>query len=432
MYFKPSSLTNLSIALRNNILQPDKYITDTCNRITEVEKELHALIPEKGLKKRLTTQMREILEKYPKPSDRPALFGVLVGIDDMFRVDGFSTLAGSELPAKEFAGKEAVAVTLLKEAGAIVLGKTACTEFSYTKPGKTTNPHNPEFSPGGSSSGAAAAVGAGLCPLALGIQVTASIIRSASYCGIVGFKPGYGRIPTAGTIPFAGSVEQVGFFTQDITSAALAASILVKDWDSDVRATSRPKICLPSDAYLVQAQYDVYNHFYRKIDILTRNGFEVVSYPLLKDIRDVNTVHRELIAAEFAQAHKRLYADYGDFYSPQSRELFERGSKIKKATLMADKAIQQTLRDSINEVMRREGIDLWICPSTVTSAPRGLESTGNPLMSLPWTFAGLPSISIPSGSSAHNLPVGIQIVAGIGRDERLLQHAAELYQLIGY
>jgi Asp-tRNA(Asn)/Glu-tRNA(Gln) amidotransferase A subunit family amidase len=432
MHFKLSSLTDISISLRNNILLPEQYISDVCGRIAETEKELHSLMPEKGLKKRLKTQMKELLEKYPKPSERPPLFGVLVGVDDMFRVDGLPTTAGSALPSQVFAGQESAAVTALKEAGSLVLGKTVCTEFAYQKPGLTTNPHETDYTPGGSSSGAAAAVGAGLCSLALGIQTTASIIRSASYCGIVGFKPGYGRISMEGVIPFAKSVDQAGIFTQDVAGASLAAGLLLKDWDYMVRAPSKPRICLPSDAFLVQAQYDVYNRFYKKVDFLTEQGFDVTGYPLLREIREINKVHRELIAAEFAIAHKKWFAEYGDFYSPSSRELYLLGKKISKTTLTADREIQQTLKDSINEIMRREGIDLWICPSTVTSAPKGLETTGSPLMSLPWTLAGLPSISIPAGTSAHNLPVGIQLIAGPGRDERLLQYAAELYQQLSY
>jgi Asp-tRNA(Asn)/Glu-tRNA(Gln) amidotransferase A subunit family amidase len=432
MYFEPSNLSNISISLRNNTLDAVQYITDISKRIDQIEKELHCLVPEKGRKKRLLAQMHQLLETYPNPSSRPSLFGVLTGVDDMLRVDGLPTTAGSELPPKALAGEQSAAVTLLQEAGAIVLGKTECSEFGYLNPAKTTNPHDTDYSPGGASGGAAAAVAAGFCPLALGIQTTASVIRSAAYCGIVGFKPSAGRIPASGVIPFAKSVDQLGFFTQDINGSSLAASVLVHNWDPEVRIVSKPRICLPSDAFLVQARCDVYNRFYKKIDTLADYGFEVSSFPFLKEIREVNKVHREIIAAEFAQAHKKWYSEYGEFYSSHSRGLFEQGSKIGKSVLAVDKAIQQAQKDSIREVMLREGIDLWICPSTVTSAPKGHDSTGSPLMSLPWTLAGLPTITIPAGKSSHNMPLGIQLIAGPGRDERLLQYAGELFQLLSY
>jgi Asp-tRNA(Asn)/Glu-tRNA(Gln) amidotransferase A subunit family amidase len=431
MYYKSTSLMEISIALRNNTLDLLEYIAQVCDRIDTADKVVQSLLPEKDRKKRLLKEAQELLEKYPKANARPPLFGVLVGIKDMFRVDGFPTQAGSKLPPEVFAGEEAISVTKLKQAGALILGKTVSTEFAYFAPGPTRNPRNPEYTPGGSSSGSAAAVAMGLCPLALGTQTIASVIRPAAYCGVVGVKPSYGRISTQGVIPFSQSVDHVGFFTQDMAGATLAASVLIDEWDSNVRST-KPRICLPSDAFLVQADCDSYNRFYKKVDMLNANGYEVLSYPLLKDIKIINDVHRELIAAEFATNHKELYAQYAELYSQPSRELMEKGSAIKSAALIADKAIQKTYQEGIDEVMQREGIDLWICPSTTTPAPKGIEYTGNPLMSLPWTFMGLPSISIPVGKATNGLPLGMQLVAGFGKDEALMQYASELFYILSY
>lgn len=431
MYYKSSLLTDVSVALRNNTLSLPDYITQICDRIKSTDKIIQSLLPEKDRKKRLLKEADKLLKQYPNPKERPPLYGVLVGIKDMFRVDGLPTQAGSKLPPKVFEGAEAKCVTRLREAGALILGKTVSTEFAYFSPGPTKNPRNPEYTPGGSSSGSAAAVAMGLCPLALGTQTIASVIRPAAYCGIVGVKPSYGRISTVGVIPFSQSVDHIGFFTQEMQGAILAASILIDDWDNSVR-TGKPRIYLPSDAFLVQSECDVYNRFYKLINLLIAHGYEILSFPLFKEIKKINDVHRELIAAEFAVNHKKLYAKYGDLYSEPSRELMEKGLKVSQPALIADKAIQKTYKESIDEIMQSECIDLWICPSTTTPAPKGLDYTGNPLMSLPWTFTGLPSVTIPVGKADNDMPLGMQLIAAYGKDEQLLQYASELYQILSY
>lgn len=432
MYYKPASLTEISISLRNNTLDLKQYISNTCKRIELIEGTIHSLIPEKDREKRLLKEADVLLKKYSEPSKRPPLFGVLVGIKDVFRVEGMPTRAGSKLPVKVFAGTESAVVTRLKDAGALILGKTVSTEFAYFTPGPTHNPRNPDYTPGGSSSGSAAAVASGLCPLAIGTQTIASIIRPAAYCGIVGFKPSYGRINAENIIHLSPTLDTVGFFTQEISGAAIAASVLLDNWDSTARSSSRPKLGLPSDAFLVQANCNSYNRFYKKVDTLTDAGYEIISFPLFKEIKNINSILRELLAAEFALNHKAIYKEYGELYSIASKELFEQGKKVSKAALTANKAIQETLRLSVAETMKQEGIDIWICPSTTSSAPRGIESTGSPLMSLPWTFLGMPIITIPAGKSSHDMPLGMQIIAGYGKDEVLLQYAVELYKLISY
>lgn len=428
MYYKTAALSELAIALRDNTLSLSEYISKTCERIQTVDTELQSLLPEADREKRLLAEAAILQSQYPDPSSRPPLYGILVGVKDMFRVDGFPTAAGSQLPPTEFAGTEASVVTKLKQAGALILGKTVSTEFAYFSPGPTRNPRNPEYTPGGSSSGSAAAVTAGLCSLSLGTQTIASLIRPAAYCGIIAFKPSMGRISTDGVIPFSQSADHVGFFTQDIAGAALAASILVEGWDTSLRSQPKPRLCLPSDAFLVQADCDTYNRFYKTVDLLTAARYEIVRYPLFKEIKIINQIHRELIAAEFAKNHQLLFKKHSKLYSEASRELYKQGLKVSKAALLTDQALQQTYKQQVNEIMQAEGIDLWICPSATSSAPKGLASTGSPLMSLPWTFTGLPSLTIPTGKAANGLPLGMQLIADIGKDEFLLQYASEVFQ----
>src|SRR5439155_19212153 len=163
---------------------------------------------------------------------------------DIMRVDGLPTTGGSRLPPEALAGPESACVTGLRQAGALILGKTVSTEFAYFGPGPTRNPHNPAHTPGGSSSGSAAGVAAGLCPLALGTQTVGSIIRPAAFCGVVGFKPSHNRISTAGVIPLSVSVDHIGIFAANVAGIALTASVLAQDWRAE-RSARQPVLGVP-------------------------------------------------------------------------------------------------------------------------------------------------------------------------------------------
>src|SRR5579863_5430615 len=230
MLIHTAPLAETAAMLRSGQLDLLAYIDEICNWIDVAEPELHALLPEKDRRQRLMREAKVLQERFPKPSQRPPLYGIPVGVKDVFRVDGFPTRAGSQLPAELFAGAEASCVRTLRNAGTIMLGKTISTEFAWIEPGPTRNPHHPGHTPGGSSSGSAAAVAAGYCPLALGTQTIGSTIRPAAFCGIVGFKPSYGRIPTDGLILFSESVDTIGLFTQDVAGMVVAASLLCNNW----------------------------------------------------------------------------------------------------------------------------------------------------------------------------------------------------------
>ncbi|HEY4590712.1 MAG TPA: amidase, partial [Thermoanaerobaculia bacterium] len=200
-------------------------------RFAQREPSVRAFLLEPGRFKRLHREADEAFAAHPDPRSRGPLFGVPLGVKDVFHVDGLPTRAGSRLPPEELAGPEAGAVAQLRAKGALIAGKTFTTEFSYYAAGPTRNPHNPLHTPGGSSSGSAAAVAAGLCPAALGTQTIGSIIRPASYCGVVGFKPSFGRVSAEGLIPLSPSLDHVGFLTCDVAGASALAAVLLKDYD---------------------------------------------------------------------------------------------------------------------------------------------------------------------------------------------------------
>src|SRR6185436_1753512 len=219
----------------------------------EREPEVLSFLPEEGRWDRLAAAARALVERWPHPAHRPPLFGLPVGVKDIFHVDGFATHAGSAVPSEELAGPQSAAVSRLLAAGAVVLGKTVTTEFAYFAPGPTRNPAAPGRTPGGSSSGSAAAVAAGLAPVALGSQTIGSICRPAGYCGIVGFKPGYERVPREGVVPLSPSLYHVGWLAADVEIATRVAAVLCDDWRGAITVSARPVLGVPEGPYLERA-----------------------------------------------------------------------------------------------------------------------------------------------------------------------------------
>lgn len=428
MYIFPAPLADTALALRNGQLDLAVYIDELCERIDVVDQQVQALLPEPDRWARLQREALALQARYPDPTRRPPLYGIPVGIKDIFHVDGFPTRAGTEVPAHLFAGPEATCVTALRAAGALILGKTVTTEFAYIEPGPTRNPHNPRYTPGGSSSGSAAAVAAGMCPLALGTQTVGSVIRPAAFCGVVGFKPSYGRIPVDGIVPFAPSADHVGLFTQDSAGMCLAASVLCHDWrDPDPQIVSRlPVLGVPAGAYLEQATPEVLTAFAAHLRLLEQTGYTVRQIPVLADIAAIAQRHRQLIAAEMAQIHATWFAQYAPLYRPSTAALIREGQAVSATTLAAARAGQIQLRSDLMAVMTEAGIDLWLCPATTQTAPPGIGSTGDPAMSTPWTHAGLPTLTLPIDPAANGLPLGIQYIAPFMADERLLAWSLEL------
>src|ERR1041385_2018446 len=239
MFLQSTPLAATAIALRSGQLDLLGYIDQTCQRVETLDSQIQALLPEPDRNARLRREALALQARYPDPANRPPLYGILVGVKDIYNVDGFLTKAGSQVPPDLLTGAQAWCVTALKNQGALILGKTVTAEFAFIDPGPTRNPHNLEYTPGGSSSGSAAAVAAGFCSLAFGTQTIGSTIRPAVYCGIVGFKPSYGRIPMDGIIHFSETLDHVGLFTQDVAGMVLAASILCRDWRSNVDNADR-------------------------------------------------------------------------------------------------------------------------------------------------------------------------------------------------
>lgn len=420
----------LARAFRAGELPITEYISQIEGCFSAREPSVLAFISEKNRFERLCNEAESLLKQYPQPESRPPLFGILAGVKDIFHVEGFITQAGSRLPAEKLRGEQAESVTRLKNAGALILGKTVTTEFAYFSPGPTRNPHNPDHTPGGSSSGSAAAVGAGLCALALGTQTIGSLIRPAAFCGTVALKPTYDRISRDGVIPLSPSLDHIGFFTPDVSTAKQISPFIYKDWDDTISVDKKPILGIPQGPYLSAASDSALARFNAICESLAEAGYELRRVPVMDDFQEIRARHDIIMSAEAARVHKEWFEEYESLYSSKFTELIRRGRSI------ADSQYQAALnaRDGFRAELRRATIDndiaLWISPSTVGPAPKGLESTGDPIMNLPWTQAGLPVINLPAGKSQEGLPIGLQVIGNWHKDESLLDWAEDLEKVV--
>ena len=390
---------------------------------------VQAFVPEEDRFQRLRRDAQSLLERYPDPESRPPLFGVPVGVKDIFHAEGFPTRAGSRLPPEALQGPEASVVTALKEEGALIVGKTVTTEFAYFAPGPTRNPHHLDHTPGGSSSGSAAAVAAGLCPLALGTQTIGSIIRPAAFCGVVGFKPSYDRISREGVIPLSPSLDHVGFFTPEVAGARRVAAVLCVPWRPAL-PESPPVLGVPQGPYLEQTTDEGLAHFEAVRERLVRAGITVRMVPAMPEFEQIAVRHQSLMAAEAAAVHEAWFASYDHLYHAKTAALLTEGEMVPAAVVEAARKGRLALREALVDLMDEHQIDVWIAPPAPGPAPTGLESTGDPIMNLPWTQSGLPVVNVPAGTNEAGLPMGLQLISRWYEDEALLQWAERIESVI--
>src|SRR5687767_8519142 len=314
------------------LLLPD-FLAQVEARFVQHEPSIQACLPDEKRFDRLYDEAEALVLSYPDLIKRPLLFGALIGVKDIFHVEGFPTQAGSRLPAEVFQGKDARSVARLLDAGALFFGKTVTTEFAYFSPGPTRNPHNPEHTPGGSSSGSAVAVAAGFCHIALGTQTIGSIIRPASFCGVVGLKPTYDRISREGVIPLSPSLDHVGFFVPDVESAINAARVLYTDWDEPIEPVKKPRLGVPSGAYLESVSAESSDHFEGVYKQFEEAGYEIQQIQIMPDFAEIRARHDVILSAEAAQVHAEWFGSHAKLYSPKFTELIQRGQQISESQL---------------------------------------------------------------------------------------------------
>ncbi|MBD0675947.1 amidase [Streptomyces sp. CBMA156] len=425
---RPRPLASEAAGLRAGVPELPEYVDRLCALVERVDPLIHAFVPEPGRHGRLRAQARELAARYPEPDGRPPLYGVAVGVKDIVHVDGLPTHGGSALPPGVLAGPQAPVVERLRAAGALVAGKTVTAEFAASAPGPTRNPHHPGHTPGGSSSGSAAAVAAGLVPLAIGTQTVGSVVRPAAYCGVVGFRPTYGRIPIDGVIPNAPSFDTLGVFTADLAGAALVAPLLCDGWRP--ADDSEPALGVPDGTYLERAEPAALRAFEEQLARLARAGLTVRRVELFPDFAEVGRQLQTVNRFELARSHADWFARFGGLYRPETAAGIRVGQGVAAEDRAAALRFRERLRERVAAAQTAAGVDLWLAPSATGGAPEGLHGTGDAVMSLPWSFLGRPALSLPAGWTGEGLPLGLQVVGAEGGDERLLAQAALLERLL--
>jgi len=362
------------------------------------------------------------------------LHGIPVGIKDIFDTEDMPTKDGTEIHEKNPSLNDCTVVSKLKQAGAIIMGKTVTCELAYYSPGKTKNPHDLARTPGGSSSGSAAAVASHMVPLAIGSQTNGSVIRPASYCGVVGYKPSKGLISRHLVLQVSRKLDQVGVFSNSVEDAALISEQLIgyDKQDPDTSLTPKPKLleaCRkkpPMDPVLAFIKLP----FMNKLEEDSKEGFEEIKDELKGKVDEIELPegfinipkwHKIIMESDMAQSFSKEYKNSKNKLSDKIVEAIERGTKYTSIEYNDALSKIEIANTYFNQFFH--DYDAILTPSANGEAPRGLDSTGDPVFSTIWTFCGMPSITLPLLQGKNGLPVGVQLVSSLYDDERLFRNA---------
>ena len=362
------------------------------------------------------------------------LHGLPVGVKDIIDTVRIPTENGTVLDSGRVPTRDAWIVTRLKQAGAVIMGKTATTELAFMHPAKTRNPANPDHSPGGSSAGSAAAVADRMVPLAIGTQTGGSVIRPAAYCGIVGFKPTFGAIPRTGILSQSPSLDTVGVFAADVAGAALLAETLCGHDPGDPATAPAPVPRLvdtalaevpvtPAIAFVRQpawggAEQDTKDAFAEVVEAL---GDDCVEIALPEAFGEAVAARQRINFAEMAKTYFHYVEKGRDKLGEETLAAIDAGGKLPARDYISALDWPKVLNATLDEIFFR--FDAILTPAAPGPAPEGLGSTGSPAFNVLWTFCGTPAITLPLLEAPNGMPMGIQLVGPRGGDAKLLRTA---------
>jgi Asp-tRNA(Asn)/Glu-tRNA(Gln) amidotransferase A subunit family amidase len=419
-------------ALRDGALSAETLVEACIERVQAIDGEVAAWAffdPEHA---RAQARALDRSRKEGKPLG--PLHGLPVGIKDIIDTTDMPTEDGTVLHAGRRPLADAAVVSMLRRAGAIVFGKTVTTEFATYSPGKTRNPHNPRHTPGGSSSGSAAAVAAGMVPLAVGTQTNGSVIRPAAFCGVVGFKPTHGLVPRTGILRQSRALDTVGVMARTVLDVA-AMMECVAGYDEDDPDT-RPVARIPFAAIAAEdppfppSLALARTPIWERLDAESRAAFDELASHLGDRMQTLELPdslsaawdwHRIIMETDIAASFAADYERGADRLSESLRRQIERGRATLAFDYLDALARIPRLNDSFTEVFDR--YDAIVTPAAPGAAPEGLERTGDPAFCTLWTLCGMPAITLPLLSAGNGLPIGVQLVAKRGDDARLLRTA---------
>jgi Asp-tRNA(Asn)/Glu-tRNA(Gln) amidotransferase A subunit family amidase len=414
------SLTEVLKGIESRRFTCEAYTQGLLSRIASLDMEIQAwawLDPAKAIEAARLSDSRLAAGRKPGP-----LQGLPIGIKDIFATAGMPTEMGSPAFAGHVPDRSASVIERLDAQGAFVMGKTVTTECAFLFPGKTRNPWNPLHTPGGSSSGSAAAVAAGFVPAALGSQTNGSTIRPAAYCGVVGFKPTQGLVSIEGALTFSHTLDQVGIFTRNVEDAARLTAFL-----SDNRVSISPEISISSapphlaavkTPFWEQAEDYARRNFAENIIALRNGGARVDEIELPAAFSLAHQTIRTIMVAESAFNLESLYLQKASLLSPTLRDFLSEGRGTGAVAYLQAMKIRRSLQDDLARFLA--GYDAIITPPTTGEAPATLEQTGNPGFCTIWSLCGVPAITFPVGFGPRGLPLGLQIVGAEGKDNQVL------------
>jgi aspartyl-tRNA(Asn)/glutamyl-tRNA(Gln) amidotransferase subunit A len=426
-------------AIREKVLSPVDLVEALLERIDQVDARVQAwaLVDRDGAR----ATARQAADEAARGVFRGPLHGVPFGAKDIFYSAGLRTEGGSKVMADFVPDYDATAVARLKAAGAILLGKLHTTEFATSDPAPTRNPWNLACTPGGSSSGSAAAVAARMIPLALGSQTIGSNVRPASYCGLVGLKPTFGRISTRGVMALSYTQDHVGLMARSVEDIALALSITaghdpddpsssrapVPDYLASLTRRRAPRVAVLRE-FFERATPEVADITAQAVNRLARSGATVDEAKLPPSFRAAHAAAHVITRCDTSSIHAERYAQKADLYRPAIRASIELGMLIPGDLYVRALRIRRQFRREMSPLLER--YDVLLTPTTPGPAPEGM-ATGDPQFQVPWSVSGLPSITVPCGFTTSGLPLGIQLVSGLFTEAALLAAAAWCEDILG-
>jgi Asp-tRNA(Asn)/Glu-tRNA(Gln) amidotransferase A subunit family amidase len=438
---KPSalSLVDAAASVREGRISSTELVEDCLRRVDEVDGAIQAwafLDPDHARRQARAADEHRMAGRPLGP-----LHGVPLGIKDIFDTADYPTEFGSPFWQGRTPRRDAAAVARLRAAGAIVLGKTVTTEYAYFHPNKTRNPHDPTRTPGGSSSGSAAAVAAGMVPAAIGSQTNGSVIRPASFCGIVGYKPTHGLIPRSGALLLSRALDHVGVFARSVADAATLADVLIghDDEDPDTRAIASPQLALsaagepplpPRLAFVKGPAWAAAEPVLDEAfgELVAALGDIIEPVELGRAFDQAIGFHGTIMAVDMAHNFRRDLAQGGEALSVQLRELLSKGARQTALDYLEATSAVETCNVLLDDIFNE--YDAILTASAPGEAPIGT-ATGNPIFCSTWTYLGTPAVSLPLLEGPNGLPIGVQLIGRRGNDARLLRTARWLGSHLG-
>jgi len=425
----PISIVEAAPQIRAGTLTPLGLLERCLEQIRNHEDAVHAwvVVDEAAARQTAAERTREAaLGQWRGP-----LHGIPLGIKDIIDVQGLPTRAGSPLCGHQAAAADAPLVAALRRAGAVILGKTVTVEFACFDPSPTRNPWNLAHTPGGSSSGSAAALAMGMCLGALGTQTGGSLVRPSAYCGVATCKPTFGKLSTEGIVPVSTSLDHAGPMARKVGDLALLLDgLLGVSAPRPLRPWGPPRLGALETHLLAEVDAAVRQATLSALERLSHAGAQIQPVAVPPLFGDVMPMHRRIMAVEAAAYHRERFARHRDQYGPMISALLEEGLAMPAVDYVAAKAWHREFRRQAGGLL--DGCDALVMPSTHTTAPATLATTGTPHFQAPWSLARLPVVSLPCGVAADGMPAAVQLIGRMDDETKLLCIAAWCEQALAF